>query len=196
MCQIELGMSPRARPRCHKAGEGQGQQPGKASSQGFIQHSMSVQRLLGDDENHREGGNTSPEPHVPALLQGMGDRGIPSLSVVAQTDIPGPAAGASAPCSCFWQIPSAWPSHQCQIPPAWALLLKGKQGKISSVLCPGAIPVSQGVATHTSGPVINVPVITGLVDEAVVAVQLLLTHVRQVLLGKEAEEGWIRMSGR
>lgn len=67
-----VGMSPRARPRCHKAGEGQGEHPGKASSQGFIQHSMNVQRLLGEEENHREGGNASPEPHVPALVQGTG----------------------------------------------------------------------------------------------------------------------------
>lgn len=68
------------------------------------------------------------------------------------------------------------------------------------MLSPGAIPVSQcpipasqGVATRTSGPVINVPVVTGLVDEAVVAVQLLLAQARQVFLGKEAGEGWIGM---
>lgn len=34
----------------------------------------------------------------------------------------------------------------------------------------GPIPVSQGRTTHTSGPVINVPVVAGLVYEAVVAV--------------------------
>lgn len=60
----------------------------------------------------------------------------------------------------------------------------------------GPIPVSQGVARRTSGPVIDVPVVTGLVDEAVIAVQLLLAHVRQVFLGKEAGKGWIGMSRR
>lgn len=197
-------MSPRARPPCHKAGEGQGQQPGRASSHGFIQHSTSVQRLLEEKPQGRQK-HQSRAP-CPSASPGNGDRGIPSLSVVAQTDIPGLAAGASAPCSCFWQIPSAWPSRRCRIPLASASLLRGKQGKISSMLtgdvrdgtsrCPNGPSRCPRVWPRTSGPVINVPVVAGLVDEAVIAVQLLLAHACQVFLGKEAGEGWVRMSRR
>lgn len=39
---------------------------------------------------------------------------------------------------------------------------------------------------RTCGPVVNVPVVAGLVDEPVVEVQLLLAHAVQVLLCKEA----------
>lgn len=41
--------------------------------------------------------------------------------------------------------------------------------------------------TSTCGPVVNIPVVTGLVDQAVVEVQLLLCHVVQVFFSKEAK---------
>lgn len=41
---------------------------------------------------------------------------------------------------------------------------------------------------RTCGPVVNVPVIAGLIDEPVVEVQLLLAHAVQVFLCKEAGE--------
>lgn len=55
---------------------------------------MSVQRLLEEEENHGEGGNTSPEPLVPLLLQGMGTGASPSsawwLKQIFQVRLPEP----------------------------------------------------------------------------------------------------------
>lgn len=68
---------------------------------------------------------------------------------------------------------------------------KRKKGRKKRVCC---VPKRQcpaqdkGRLLRTCGPVINVPVVTGLVDEPVVAVELLLAHAVQVLLGEEAEE--------
>lgn len=66
-----------------------------------------------------------------------------------------------------------------------------KRAKNTALSCPEAQDKERLLCT--CGPVINVPVVTGLVDEPVVAVELLLAHAVQVLLGEEAgprtEEG-------
>lgn len=71
-----------------------GQQPGRAGSHGFIQCSTSVQRLLEEEENHGEGGNASPEPHVLPLLQGTGTGASPPsawwLKQIFQVRLPEP----------------------------------------------------------------------------------------------------------
>lgn len=101
------------------------QQGGRASSQaGPVATALfSIPRVSkGCWKRRKTIGKVETPVQSPCAAPENGDRGVPSLSVVAQTDIPGLAAGASAPCSCFWQIPSAWPSRRCRIPPALASL--------------------------------------------------------------------------
>ena len=45
------------------------------------------------------------------------------------------------------------------------------------------------LADHAStcGPVVNIPVITGLINQAIIEVQLFLSHVVQILFSKEAK---------
>lgn len=106
-----------------------GSRSGRASSHGFIHRALRVRGSRCRRRRRKATGRAAapvfPQGPVSLLCSRVwGGRRRLLVSGVTQRGTPGPAAAASAPSSCSWQTPSAWPSHRSRTRPVWASLLR------------------------------------------------------------------------